>query len=165
MSSFSVRKTDLTDENHCEAFVNLLDSYAKDPMGGGIGLASGVKKRLIKDLVKRNDFISLLVFEKQSNTAIGLLNAFEAYSTFQAQTLINIHDVYIEVGYRGTGAVDKLFDHITRVAIERNCCKLTLEVLSKNLVAQRCYRRFGFQGYALNTDTGQALFWQKKLMG
>ena len=164
MPDFTVVQADLHNERHQSSFLYLLDMYAKDPMGGGVGLTIDVQKRLIKHLKNRNDFISLLLFDNESENAIGLLNAFEAYSTFQAQPLINIHDVYIEKTFRGTGAVDTLFDKITHLALEKKCCKLTLEVLSENSAAKICYRRLGFQGYELNADTGHALFWQKKLL-
>jgi ribosomal protein S18 acetylase RimI-like enzyme len=48
-------------------------------------------------------------------------------------------------------------------ALRRCCCKLTLEVLSNNQVAQTAYRKAGFAGYQLDPKAGQALFWQKKL--
>ena len=43
------------------------------------------------------------------------------------------------------------------------CCKITLEVLEGNAVAQGLYRKQGYEGYALDEHTGRALFWQKKL--
>lgn len=44
-----------------------------------------------------------------------------------------------------------------------DCCKLTLEVLEGNKLAQQVYRRFGFQGYELDPKMGRALFYEKKL--
>ena len=43
------------------------------------------------------------------------------------------------------------------------CCKLTLEVLSGNMVATRAYLRFGFAQYALDPAVGHAMFMQKWL--
>jgi len=45
--------------------------------------------------------------------------------------------------------------------VVRGCCKLTLEVLTGNLVALRSYERFGFAPYALDPAAGQASFMQK----
>jgi ribosomal protein S18 acetylase RimI-like enzyme len=50
-----------------------------------------------------------------------------------------------------------------QIAIELGCCKLTLEVLEHNYIAQKAYRSFGFAGYELNPNMGKALFWEKKL--
>ena len=52
-----------------------------------------------------------------------------------------------------------------RVAIERGCCKLTLEVLSENHAAKKAYARYGFGPYELDPKAGQAHFWQKALQG
>ena len=38
---------------HRDALVMLLDAYARDPMGGGAGLAQDVKNRLCDDLAAR----------------------------------------------------------------------------------------------------------------
>ena len=43
------------------------------------------------------------------------------------------------------------------------CCKLTLEVLEKNLPAHTAYRRSGFKPYALDEELGTAQFWQRYL--
>jgi ribosomal protein S18 acetylase RimI-like enzyme len=48
-------------------------------------------------------------------------------------------------------------------ALAHGCCKLTLEVLSGNDVAQALYRSFGFEAYSLDPARGGALFWEKKL--
>ncbi len=45
----------------------------------------------------------------------------------------------------------------------RDCCKLTLEVLEGNHIAQAAYTKFGFSGYELDPEMGRALFWEKKL--
>jgi hypothetical protein len=44
-----------------------------------------------------------------------------------------------------------------------DCCKLTLEVLEGNKLAQAAYIANGFVGYQLVSEMGQAMFWQKKL--
>jgi ribosomal protein S18 acetylase RimI-like enzyme len=52
---------------------------------------------------------------------------------------------------------------VEEIAVELGCCKLTLEVLEGNHIAQAAYKSFGFNGYELNPQTGRALFWEKKL--
>ena len=53
---------------------------------------------------------------------------------------------------------------VEQQAIERGCCKLTLEVLEGNQAARRAYDKFGFQSYALNPELGHALCWEKSLI-
>ena len=52
---------------------------------------------------------------------------------------------------------------VERLARERGCCKVTLEVLEGNTSAQAAYRRAGFEGYQLDPLMGRAMFWQKWL--
>jgi len=52
---------------------------------------------------------------------------------------------------------------VEEIAISRNCCKLTLEVLANNTVAKSSYTKFGFKSYELDPDAGTALFWQKTI--
>jgi GNAT superfamily N-acetyltransferase len=156
-----VIEADLANPAHAAAVVELLDGYARDPMGGGAALSEQVKRDLIPALRRRSDALVLLAL--RDGAAAGLLNAFEGFSTFAAAPLLNIHDVYVVPLLRGRGIARALFDCAERVAQRRGCCKMTLEVLSGNLPAQRVYRAQGFDAYALDEQTGHALFWQKKL--
>jgi len=49
------------------------------------------------------------------------------------------------------------------IARELGCCKLTLEVLEGNTVAQNAYRSLGYASYELDAAMGKAMFWQKYL--
>jgi ribosomal protein S18 acetylase RimI-like enzyme len=156
-----VIEADLTQPAHAQAVVDLLNRYAQEPAGGGAGLDEWVKQNLIAALQRRRDALILLApYEGQ---AVGLMNAFEGFSTFAAAPLLNIHDVYVLPSLRGKGIARALFEYAERVAGHRGCCKMTLEVLSDNLSAQRLYRTLGFEAYALDEQMGHALFWQKKL--
>jgi len=146
---------------HAAALVRLLDAYARDEMGGGRGLADQTRCTLIGALQSRQDYVGLLAL--CDGAAVGLLNAFEGFSTFVAKPLLNIHDVYVDATLRGHGIGQALLQHVEQIARERGCCKLTLEVLAGNTSAQRLYQAQGYSAYTLNEETGQALFWQKAL--
>ena len=49
--------------------------------------------------------------------------------------------------YTGVGLGLMAKDKVEEVARERDACKLTLEVLEGNKVAQGSYLKFGFSGY------------------
>ena len=98
-----------------------------------------------------------------ANEPIGICTCFQGFSTFKCKPLVNLHDCYVRAGWRGGGVVDALLAEVERVARDRGCCKLTLEVLSENHRAQRAYTRFGFGAYVLDPEAGHALFWQKVL--
>ncbi|MCW8847241.1 MAG: GNAT family N-acetyltransferase [Sedimenticola sp.] len=156
-----VQQADLTLPSHAQAVVDLLDAYACDPMGGGQPLQECVRSGLIGELQKRNDVLILLAFV--DGTPVGLMNCFEGFSTFKCKPLLNIHDVVVLKAYRGQGIAQKLFAAVEKIALQRGYCKLTLEVLEGNKVAQSVYRQVGFSDYELDPATGRALFWEKVL--
>ena len=95
--------------------------------------------------------------------AAGLITCFEQFSTFACKPLINIHDVIVLKQYRENGLSQKMLEKVESIAISKGCCKLTLEVLDGNKVAQSSYNKFGFADYQLDPKLGKALFWQKVL--
>jgi ribosomal protein S18 acetylase RimI-like enzyme len=152
---------DLHCDDHCDALLRLLDEYARHPHGGGRGLSQTCRRTLIPGLRQRSDFIGLLAF--MGDDAVGLLNGFEGFSTFNARPLLNIHDLMVSGPYRQRGIGQLLLAGAERIARERGYCKLTLEVLEHNQQARKAYCTFGFHGYALDPQLGQALFWEKPL--
>ncbi len=152
---------DLTSSHHANALVFLLNAYALDPMGGGEALSDFTKKNLASEISKRVDTTVILAFD--GDKPVGLINCIEGFSTFMCKPLINIHDVYIDAKYRGKGLAKQLLQAAEELAIEKNCCKVTLEVLEGNEPAKAAYLKFGFDGYELDPKMGKAMFWQKKL--
>jgi ribosomal protein S18 acetylase RimI-like enzyme len=146
---------------HRRAVVEILDSYARDPMGGGEPLRPGTRQNLVAELRRRPWIITLLAL--QDDVPVGLLIAIEGFSTFAARPLLNIHDVAVLPDYRGQGIGTALFEEAERVAQKRNCCKLTLEVLEGNEQAKALYQRLGYEPYVLDPAMGAAQFWEKSL--
>lgn len=159
----TIAATDFSRAEHCAAFIDLLDHYARDPMGGGAGLGDEARQHLCARLAERRDCVSLLAWA--DGRAVGLLNAFEGFSTFAARPLLNIHDLVVHADWRGRGLGRRLLAAAEALARQRDCCKLTLEVLSGNAVARQAYAACGFSGYQLDPRAGQAIFLEKKLPG
>lgn len=159
--SVAVRRVNYLDAADRSALLHLLDQYAQDPMGGGACLAPSVHERLCDDLARQPGAVSFIAW--QGSTALGLVNCFVGYSTFKAQPLLNVHDIAVALAFRGQGIGQALLAAAEQHARLIGCCKLTLEVLSGNAVAQRSYARFGFAPYQLDPDAGQALLLQKWL--
>ena len=78
-------------------------------------------------------------------------------------SLLNIHDITVTPEFRGRGLSKKIMQKVEEIAQEIGCCKITLEVLEGNKVAQALYMSCGFAAYSLDATMGSALFWQKKL--
>lgn len=158
---FEVVPADYADPRHQDLIPRLLDAYARDPLGGGEPLRDEVKARLVGELRKLPNALSLLGFRE--GRPAGLVNAFFGFSTFQGRPLLNIHDMIVLPEFRGLGLSQLMLGAAEAIARARGCCKLTLEVQSGNEVAMGSYRKFGFSGYELDPKHGQAMFWQKWL--
>ncbi len=154
-------EADPTLPTHAQAIVQLMDEYARDPMGGGQGLSDFVKSQLPGELAQRSTAHVILAFVQDQPA--GLVVCIEGFSTFACKPLLNIHDVIVSSAYRGQGLSKRMLKKAEEIAIALGCCKLTLEVLEGNTVAQAAYRSFGFTGYELDPKMGKALFWEKKL--
>jgi GNAT superfamily N-acetyltransferase len=152
---------DLSIPKHAGAVVYLLNEYAKDDMGGGTELPDIVKKNLVTELKKRHGIIVVLAFVDENPA--GLAICIEGFSSFACKPLLNVHDMIVAPEYRGRGISKRLLARAEEMAINLGCCKLTLEVLEGNKIAQAAYMAYGFEGYELNPKMGKALFWQKKL--
>lgn len=157
----SVVKADYANPRHARAIPALLNEYAKDPMGGGSPLSDQVQQELVGKLAAIPHAFSVLAYV--DGEPAGLVNCFEAFSTFACKPIINIHDVVVLAPSRGAGLSQKMLALVEEEARSRGACKVTLEVLSKNEVAKAAYEKFGFSGYELDPEAGVALFWEKKL--
>ncbi len=154
-------QADYNNPQHGNDLVMLLNAYALDPMGGGEALSENVQKNLVTTLAKRNDVFTILCYVDEQPA--GIINCVEGFSTFKCKPLINIHDCGVLAKFRGLGLSLKMFAKVEEIAVARGCCKLTLEVLQGNVVAQNAYKKLGFAGYELDPETGYALFWEKKI--
>jgi len=139
----------------------LLNEYAKDPMGGGEALSKEIQDTVALKLSQLAHSFTILAYV--DDKAVGLITAFENFSTFKCKPLISIHDIVVLEQYRGLGISQKMLEELEREAYKRGCCKITLEVLDGNHVAQNAYRKFGFTDYELDPQMGKALFWEKSL--
>lgn len=159
-----VCRADYANPRHAQVLVELLDAYARDPMGGGEPLSDFAKQNLVACLAARPQAFSVLAFEAaDEKTPLGLVNCIEGFSTFACKPLVNVHDVVVLPSYRGQRMAERMFTLVHAIAYERGACKLTLEVLSGNVGALRLYTRLGFVQYQLDPAAGSAQFLQKWL--
>ena len=156
-----VRSLDFAAPSHVAAWLDLLDHYASDPMGGGRGLTPYARGHLAEALAGLPAFHGALAW--YDSEAVGLINCFAGFSTFAARPLLNIHDIVVCRDLRGRGIGQALLDWAEARARQLGCCKLTLEVLSYNAKALLAYERAGFAPYVLDPAAGPALFLQKLL--
>ena len=161
MNSIHIEPIDLDDRSHARWLIELLEQYARDPMGGNNGLTRDARERLVPALRKVPGYQGALAFVGEE--PVGLINCFTGFSTFAARPLLNVHDIFVCRERRGQGVARTLLDWAQQLAATLHCCKVTLEVLSNNRPALRVYERAGYKPYMLDPVGGKALLLQKIL--
>ncbi len=141
-STLQIRLADYTNPADQQAIKLLLDAYAKDPMGGGKSLGDAILNQVLHDLPTIHGAFTVLAFWDEK--PVGLANCFTGYSTFKAQSLINIHDIAVLPETRGLGVGLSLLNAVANEAQKRGACKVTLEVRDDNR-AKNLYLRAGFK--------------------
>ena len=158
----AVRRADLDDFDDATAIVEVLDSYASDPRGGGVPLTVAVRERLIEGLRRHPTTRIWLAF--QDARAVGICVAFTGFSTFHARPLLNVHDLAVLPGRRGGGIGRALLSAAEQYARANGYVKLTLEVQEDNTPALQLYERFGFRDVVYG-NSGPTRFLSKPLEG
>jgi ribosomal protein S18 acetylase RimI-like enzyme len=159
--NIEVRRVDYLDERQARDLGHLLNCYALDPMGGGMPLSPPVQQNLAGELARLPHAFSFICYV--DGEPAGLVNCFEAFSTFSCKPLINIHDIAVLADFRGLGLSQLILTEVEKIALEKGCCKITLEVLEGNIAAKNAYQKFGFDAYELDPSLGKAMFWQKPI--
>ncbi|MEO8075883.1 MAG: GNAT family N-acetyltransferase [Acidobacteriota bacterium] len=143
----TVREADLSDPDDSAGIVDVLDSYASDPIGGGEPLSADVRARLPSGLREHPTTVVVLALDRER--PVGVAVCFLGFTTFQARPLLNIHDLAVVPDWRGKGVGRALLEAVERIARSRGCCKLTLEVQDSNGRARRLYEQVGFKDFVL----------------
>jgi ribosomal protein S18 acetylase RimI-like enzyme len=163
-ANLRICQADYANPQHISALMDLLDGYARDPMGGAEPLSDFAREHLPAALRARPFMFSVLAFDlDHDELPVGLINCVEGFSTFACQPLVNVHDVVVATSHRGQRVGEQMLVEVERLARSRGACKLTLEVLAGNVPAQKLYRRIGFDNYQLDPSMGTAQFMQKWL--
>jgi ribosomal protein S18 acetylase RimI-like enzyme len=155
-TALEIRPVNWLKSDESQAVVDVLDSYASHSVGGGVPLSLDVRTRLSHELARRTNALVLLAW--LGSEAVGLVIAFEGFSTFACRPLINIHDLAVLPKFQCRGVGKALMAAVEAEARYLGCCKITLEVLEHNQHARKLYESFGFDSYQLDPAVGRALF-------
>lgn len=146
VSTVHCKRVDYKNTDEARDLVRLLNAYSEDPMANSASLPESVKSTLVESLALVPGAFSIIAsFSTEGNRKqpVGLANCFMGFSTFSSKPLVNIHDLVVLPEYRGNGIGKALLDAVEIIAIERECCKIVLEVRTDN-PAEHLYRRQGF---------------------
>jgi GNAT superfamily N-acetyltransferase len=145
-----IREADFDNPMDAAGIVDVLNSYASDPIGGGKPLTDDVRERLVPALRAQPHALVLLAFADAQ--PVGIAACFFGLSTFQARPLLNIHDLAVIPERRGMGIGRALLAKAEQHALSRDCCKLTLEVQDDNVRARSLYESFGFADFVVGAS-------------
>lgn len=161
MEQIEIVEADLDRTDHQAAVLAMIDAYARDPMGNGAPLPDPVRQALIPGLREHPTTLILLAFS--GDRAVGIAVCFVGFSTFKARPLVNVHDLAVVPGLRGSGVGRRLLDAVEAKARTLGCCKVTLEVLENNHRAMKVYTAAGFSQATYQVEAGGAIFFAKHL--
>ncbi len=156
-----IRDANFDDPADCAAVLAVLDAYASEPIGGGQPLSREVSERLLPELRQQTHALVLLAFV--ASQPVGVAVCFFGFSTFNARPLLNVHDLAVLPESRGQGVGRALLVAAEGRALERGCCKLTLEVREDNERARGLYRSVGFGNSEFGSAIVPTLFLNKSL--
>lgn len=142
INNIQVLQADYENKDHVRDILNLMDRYARDPMGMEEELPGGVRAELVDRLREMPEAMTFLAY--WGGQAAGIANCFVGFETFRARKVVNIHDLFVVADRRGKGIGQTLLHNIQKKARQLKCCKLTLEVRDDN-PAFRLYEQFGFE--------------------
>jgi ribosomal protein S18 acetylase RimI-like enzyme len=154
-------QADLDDPAHGAAVLDLLDAYARDPMGGEHALGPETRARLLPGLRAQPGARVFLAYV--SGAPVGVAICFLGFSTFAARPLINVHDLGVLPEHRGRGAGRALLQAVQACAEREGCCRITLEVRADNERARALYKSFGFGDAELGGRAAPTLFLARQL--
>lgn len=156
MMNLTYEFCDFENPQHLTALADLSNHYMADPMGDFPPLSKLQQLRLVDGLA--NHPTAEVLFAIAGNEVVGLATCFVNFSTFYVKPYLYIHDLVVHSNYRGKGFGKALMEKLITLSIEREYCKVTLEVREDNIVAQSLYRSLGFAECKPNM-----LFWTKKI--
>lgn len=156
----TTKQVDYEDDQDAADLIRLLSEYAESEAGDETPDLS----RLPSQLAALPNAFSVLAYEDpDQQSAVGLINCFFGFSTFQGRPLVNVHDVIVTERCRGQGVGGVMLTRVERIAREHGCCRLTLEVYADNTRALRAYHKHGFGRDPANSDV-DILFLRKPLL-
>jgi ribosomal protein S18 acetylase RimI-like enzyme len=157
----SIVEADLENSKHQSDIIAMTLAYAQDAMGNNSPLPDEVLRRLVQGLKSLPTTIIFLAYRDQK--PVGIATCFLGFSTFNARTLLNIHDFGIIPEFRNRGISRLLLQAVEGKARRLGCCKITLEVMENNDRARKVYESAGIRPAVGGKDKGKLLFYSKQI--
>lgn len=108
------------------------------------GAVSASEADLIRDGFGSRPLFEALLAEADGQV-LGLLVFIPLYSSWQGRPGVMIHDLYVREAARGQGVGKALATEVMRLALERGCCRVEVNVLEWNARARAFYEGLGLR--------------------
>lgn len=115
-SGLDIVRADWSLPKHRDAVVELMDLFARDVQGRGVGLRDTVKRDLPDELLKRSACMVAVALVR--GQPAGLSINFEVFSKFACLPILNIHDFVVAPQYRGQGIAEHLLQAVEALGKE-----------------------------------------------
>lgn len=158
MNSIRIMLANFDDPVHARAIVDMINSYAQEPYGGGHLLDESISSQIVPGMRATPGAFSLLAWD--ADLPVGVAVCFQGFTTFAAKPLVNVHDLAVLPSHRGQGIGSLLLQAVESHARILGCCKVTLEVRKENPRAEQLYLRLGYG----DPDGFETRFLDKKLL-
>ncbi|MBF0108974.1 MAG: GNAT family N-acetyltransferase [Magnetococcales bacterium] len=96
-----------------------------------------------RDFFRENAPLTVLLAE-EDGIVHGMVTLLHAYSSWAGAPTLTVHDFHVNAGMRGRGIGKAMLAEVTRLALEKGCCRLDVNVLSWNEAARSFYQAHGF---------------------
>lgn len=110
-------------------------------------------EKLSHEVVATEETLHKSLFGKNANTEViiayyenkpaGYAVFFHNFSTFIGKNGLYLEDIYVKPELRGEGIGGKIFNHLVKLAVERNCGRMEWSVLNWNTPAINFYKKLG----------------------
>lgn len=101
-----------------------------------------------EDILRRDGFGAGRRFEtllaERDGVVCGMVLLFQAYSSWRGAPTLVIHDLFVEAAARRSGAGRALVQAAARLAADRGCCRIDLNVVAWNDAGRQFYEGLGF---------------------
>lgn len=111
------------------------------------GVVHATPSDLTRDGFGERPLFEALVAE-MDGTMVGMLVFIPLYSSWQGRKALMIHDLYVRETARGQGTGKALVMEVMRLARDRGCCRVEVNVLEWNGQARAFYEGLGLTHHA-----------------
>lgn len=151
-SDLLIRLADWSNPDDGLTAVDLLDTYAQDPMVGAPPLTAFVQEQLPATIAATDGVFCVIGF--QAGIPVALAYCYTTLSTLLCQPVVHIQSLVVLSHARGNGVGQRMLVFVEEHARQAGACQVTLEVLTSNKRAIRSYFRFGFKCKSFNQTGG-----------